>query len=260
MSFDPPTAGRADVLPRFLEAASRLGMWSTPRRLATYGSALYADIPLAGKRVLDIGGGTGVFSLYAAALGAERVVCLEPGAAGSEVGMRETFRRVADDIGVPNVEMLPSVVQDFSAEPGSFDVILLHNSINHFDEPACIALRRDPQAEAVYRQVFETISEWMAQNGHLLLADCTSSNLFPALGVRNPFAPTIEWHKHQPPETWERLLAGLGYRRCCLHWTAPSMLGNAGRVLLANRLGAYLTLGHFRLHMRKVGTGNGDVS
>ncbi|MCX6360329.1 MAG: class I SAM-dependent methyltransferase [Armatimonadetes bacterium] len=245
----------ADALPAFLASAEKLGMWSTARRLGHYGSSLYADVPLRGKRMLDIGGGNGVFSLYAAASGAARVICLEPETDGSSAGMRETFSRVALDIGAPNVEMRPCFMEEFSAEPSSFDVVLIHNSINHFDEPACIAFQKDPAARAKYRSMFETIDHWLAPGGHLLLADCSSRSLYSALGVRNPFMPDIEWHKHQPPEAWEGLLNQLGYSRCCLRWTSPNTFGKLGVALLSNRLGGYVTLGHFRLHMVKAAAG-----
>jgi hypothetical protein len=64
-------------------------------------------------------------------------------------------------------------------------------------------------------------------------------------------APWIEWHKHQPPEVWRGLAEAAGFRYCCTQWSTPSVLGSVGRVLLGNRIGAYLTLGAFRLHLRK---------
>ena len=255
MTNDPMASAPADALPAFLASAEKLRMWSTAKRLGHYGAALYADVPLRGKRMLDIGGGNGVFSLYAAASGAAQVICLEPETDGSSTGMRETFSRVARDIGAPNVEMRPCFMEEFDAEPGSFDIVLIHNSINHFDEPACIAFGKDPAARAKYLSMFETIDRWLAPGGHLLLADCSSRGLFADLHVTNPFATWIEWHKHQPPEAWEGLLKQLGYSRCCLRWTSPNQLGGLGVALLSTRLGAYLTISHFRLHMLKAAAG-----
>lgn len=60
-------------------------------------------------RLLDIGGGSCVFSLYAAASGASRVLCLEPEGAGSLKGKRETFQQVAAESGVQSVETLPDL-------------------------------------------------------------------------------------------------------------------------------------------------------
>lgn len=239
------------TMQRFLQAVQDHAMWSTAARLRTYGKYLYSDIDLNGVRLLDIGGGSGVFSLYAAASGAARVLCLEPEAAGSLKGKREKFAQVAQDSGITGVEMRPDTLQEFDPGDERFDVVLLHASINHLDEDACIRLRRDQAAREVYRKLFATMAELIAPGGHLLMTDCTPHNLWPALGLKNPMAPWIEWHKHQPPEVWRDLGEEVGLRHCCLRWSSLNTLGAAGRVLLGNRLGAYLTIGAFRLHMRR---------
>lgn len=249
----PPEAPapQPNALADFLAIACKEGLWSTPERLARYAAYVFADVPLEGRRMLDIGGGKGVFTLYAAARGACHVICLEPEAAGSRKGMRNAFYRVAGTLPNATAEMHPWTLQEYQPPTEPFDVILLHNSINHLDEEACIALRRDPAARATYRHLFQRIASMLAPAGDLVLTDGTPHNLWPKLGLRNPFAPTIEWHKHQPPEVWRALAEEVGLRYCCLKWTSPSSLGEVGRTLLGNRLGAFLTLGAFRLHLRK---------
>ncbi len=235
----------------FLEAAQAHGMWSRTARLRFYGSYLYRDVPLKGATLLDIGGGSGVFSLYAAAAGATRVLCLEPEAAGSLKGKRETFERVAEASGALPVEMRGLTLQEYEPGDERFDIVMLHNSINHLDEDACINIRKREDARRIYAELFGRIADLIAPGGHLLLTDCTSDNLWPKLGIKNPVAPSIEWHKHQPPEVWRSLGENAGLRHCCLQWSSLTSLGAIGRALLGNRLGAYLTIGAFRLHMRK---------
>ena len=48
---------------------------------------LFDGVDLSGKRMLDIGGGSGIYSFYAACAGAREVICLEPEAAGSMSGV-----------------------------------------------------------------------------------------------------------------------------------------------------------------------------
>ena len=147
--------------------------------------------------------------------------------------------------------MLNETLQSFENSAGGFDLILLHNSVNHLDEEACIRLRQDPAARATYAALFRKLAQLMSPGAHLLITDGTPQNLWPMLHLRNPFAPTIEWHKHQPPEMWRDLAVQAGLRHCCLRWTSPSSFGKMGRLLLGHRLGAFLTLGAFRLHLRK---------
>ena len=46
------------------------------------------------------------------------------------------------------------------------------------------------------------------------LLGCVSGEL----GLRNPFVPTIEWHKHQSPNTWIRLFEDFGFKKQSLSW------------------------------------------
>jgi hypothetical protein len=57
--------------------------------------------------------------------------------------------------------------------------------------------------------------------------------------LKNPFAPTIEWDKHQQPELWSELLALAGYESRRTRWTPPNRTGRLGQLLLANRVAAY---------------------
>jgi 2-polyprenyl-3-methyl-5-hydroxy-6-metoxy-1,4-benzoquinol methylase len=76
----PPRAARQDAL---LDNLRRIGAIRGERMTQALMDNLFRDIDFDGKRVLDIGGGDGVYSFYAAAMGAAEVVCLEPEAAGS---------------------------------------------------------------------------------------------------------------------------------------------------------------------------------
>ncbi len=64
---------------------------------------LFEGVDLDNSRVLDIGGGNGVFSFYAALNGAEEVICLEPEEAGSRSSMQSKFERMSTSLGLANV-------------------------------------------------------------------------------------------------------------------------------------------------------------
>src|SRR5690606_20719227 len=159
-------------------------------------------------------------SFHAALRGAKHVTCLEPEVEGSRSGMKQTFQRVRDRLGLAEcVELKPIPLQSLELSADRFDVGLLHNSINHLDEDACIRLRTDQAARASYLKVLSQIAGLLNNRGVLQISDCSSRNLFAQLRLRNPFAPTIEWHKHQPPEVWAALLEQVGFEAPRVRWS-----------------------------------------
>lgn len=222
----------------------------SPERLQRYMELVFDGIRLQGRRVLDVGGGSGLFSFYAAAQGGE-VVCVDPYAEGADGRLPRLFERFAQAFdGAVAVQLDRRRFQDLSV--GShFDVVILHNSVNHLDEAACAVAHRDRAAQDRYRSIFTKIYDITAPGGAVIVADCARHNLFGLFGVRNPFAPDIDWEIHQQPRTWLRLLQEVGFVRHHLSWDAPSRLGRAGQVLLGNAAGAFLTNSHFILKVRR---------
>ena len=97
------------------------------------------------------------------------VVCLEPGAEGSSSGVLEKFKKL--HLGLKDkcqVKLVSTKLQNFDPNDKKFDIILLHNSINHMDEKACINLKYDSQALEIYRMIFQKLSN-LASNGAKLI-------------------------------------------------------------------------------------------
>lgn len=239
----------------YCEEAPSLGLWTKSRRLKTYATYLFEGVSLKDRDFLDVGGGTGVFSGLAVALGAKGAVCLEPESAGADKtlpriweGLRNSTRSNWE-----KVCFEASTLDDYVASRGSdravFDVALMHNTINHLNEAACLALPA-AWARVAYIAELKKLRSLMAKGGILIVCDCSSSNLFPDLGLTNPFMRTIDWRKHAPPELWTSILAESGFKTDDTAWTSFNPLGRPGRWLLGHRLGAYFTLGHFKLRCR----------
>lgn len=212
---------------------------------------LFEGVQLGGARVLDIGAGAGHVSLYAAAMGAAEVVGLEPEGAGSGDEVTDSFRRLASLLRAEDVRIEPVTLQDYDQAEARFDVLLLLASINHLDEDACIRLHRDREARARYLALLRKLATLASDGARLVVSDCSRHNLFPRVGVRNPIASTIEWHKHQSPRLWAELLGEAGFRDARIRWDSPNTLRTPGRVLLGNRIGAYMLTSVFTLTMTK---------
>lgn len=219
--------------------------------LRFYVNYLFDGIDFRGKTMLDVGGGDGTFSFYAACAGAEKVICLEPEVAGSATGMNAAFKRTASFLDQAKVQLLPNQLLDYESDDGSFDILLLHASINHLDEGACIRLGRDSKAQSSYEQLFRKLARLARPGARLVVVDCAQRNLFGDLHITNPFVPMIEWHKHQSPKVWASLLAKNGFVSPNIRWSSFNTLRTCGRLLLGNRIAAYCLTSTFRLTMER---------
>lgn len=160
------------------------------------------------------------------------------------------FGSLARSWGETTLNCAPSLCKLMTDE--KFDIVLLHNSVNHLDEPACMRLLDDESARATYRELFRRIAALTNKGGKLIVSDCTRNNLFPALGLTNPFSRTIEWEKHQAPEVWAGLLEQCGFGNRSIGWRSPNGLGALGGALFGNRLAAYFWKGEFILEMDRL--------
>lgn len=216
-----------------------------------YVNYLFNGVDFRGKTMLDVGGGDGMLSFYAACAGAAKVICLEPEVAGSAAGMNAAFQRTASFLDLAKVKLLPHRLQDYESSDGSFDILLLHASINHLDESACIRLHRDSEAQSSYEQLFGKLASLARPGATLLVVDCAQRNLFADLHITNPFTPTIEWHKHQSPKLWVRLLAQAGFINPIIRWNSFNTFRTYGRLLLGNRVAAYCLTSGFCITMER---------
>jgi len=241
-----------DTIPSaFVDAILAEGIWRDGKSLERYARFLFRGVPLRGKRTLDIGGGTGLFSFLAASSGASEVVCMEPEAEGSSRDVSGTFRRLMLRLGHPNVSLVREPIQEYRAVPCSFDIVLLHNSVNHLDEEAYLNLGRGGDAGDRYRAIFEKLHELAAPGAFLVITDSSPRNFYTLLGIEHPVCRNIEWNKHQPPELLIELLREAGFESPDLSWSSFNRLGRVGWWMLANRIGAYFFTSHFRIRMEK---------
>ena len=154
MKIEMPTEPN---LESYFSAVIKEGLYPSRGNLQFHVKTLFKDITLENRRVLDIGGGSGLHSFYMACMGAKEVVCLEPETEGSRSGLEEKFRKLAEVLGQDQVRFEPTTFQAFDPGGKQFDVILLHNSINHLDEPACINLLNSEASRAIYLNIFSKL-------------------------------------------------------------------------------------------------------
>lgn len=212
---------------------------------------LFPGIEFRGKRFLDIGGGMGTHSFYAACRGASEVVCLEPELEGSSTGMQQAFREHAKKLGIENACLLPVTFQEFESET-PFDILFCHNALNHLNEEAVVKCHYDESAKRAYIELFQKMRRLCVDGGYLIIADASRHNLWATLQRRNPMMPTIEWHKHQSPRVWRRLLEQAGFRTLSIRWKSPARLGALGKIIFSHEWVNYFFWSHFCMTLRAV--------
>lgn len=238
-------------LQRYFEVITQKKMYSDATKLQFHMDAIFDGTEFAAKQILDIGGGKGLYTFFSAAKGAKAAVCLEPEGDGSNDGIHALFQEINQTLNFPGVELQPKTLQQFDPGDRTFDIILMHNSINHLDESACADLKHDEAARAAYLALFRRMYEMAAPGARLIVCDCSRYNVWALLKLRNPFAPSIEWDKHQSPKLWARLLKQAGFVNVGIRWTTFNRLGAAGRLVLGNKFMAYFLRSHFCLTMNK---------
>jgi len=208
-------------------------------------------LSVSDRRVLEIGAGDGFLSCMLKYLGARSVTALEPESSGSSESVVDRFTRSINALELEDVAVLPLTFQDFSAPPDSYDLIVSIASVNHLNEGACEVLCESDDAKQTYLGLFQKMHRMLDTNGVLLLADCGRNNLLGCLPsklrMKHPFAPSIEWKKHQQPNTWATLLGQAGFHNVVWEWVLPIKLKYSIDTFFDNAPMAYLTSSFFIL-------------
>lgn len=239
------------------------GLCSSQHNLRFYLNYLFKNISFDNKTMLDIGGGAVLFNFYAACMRANEVICLEPKASGSSSGVTEKFKKLQLGLRTLNkkVKLVSTTIQSFNPNYKKFDIILLHNSINHLDEEACINLQHNSHAIEIYKMIFQKMCNLAHNGAKLIITDCSRYNFFALFNCKNPFAPPIEWHKHQSSRYWSKLLSEVGFCNPKIQWISsclstiflPFRLQSIGGLLLGNKVVSYFLDSHFCRTMEKTG-------
>ncbi len=215
--------------------------------------SLWGDKVVPSGRVLEIGAGEGLMSLWILHAGARAVTSLEPEADGATDGVAARAARHREALGIPRDtwDYRPDTLQSFTDEPGSYRLILSYASVNHLDEDACVKLLEDPAARRRYVELFRKVHDLLEPGGMLILSDVARENYWARLGRPSPWAPEIEWHKHQEPWTWSAVMRDAGLITEEWEWHHPFYRTRHLAPLLNNRVAARLLASGFVIRARR---------
>lgn len=239
------------LLESYQQALLKENLFQNKKSLMYFMENLFHGIELEGKKVLDVGGGTGFLTFFMAIMGARKAICLEPEGHGSSEGVKQKFNKFKKDLNIQNAFFEPSALQDFKNNGEKFDVILLFHSVNHLNEQACINLLKDEKSKTIYKEIFDKLFSLAEPFAKLIICDTSNHNFFQFIKIKNPISPSIEWEKHQEPRVWQKLLAESGFSAAKISWSSFSQLGLIGKILFANKIMAWFFRSHFCLKMEK---------
>ena len=215
-------------------------------RMMRYLDWCFEGVDFRDKSVLDIGGGNGIYSFYSRLKGSSSVLNLEPFAAGSTIFDFDGTEAI-DNL---SISVSNQTIQDFSSNE-KFDVIILHDSINHLDELMFEKIDQDKNKFSEYKKLVNKIVSLLTSDGLIVVTDCSKRNFWGDLGLKSPFAPTIDWHLHQTPQLVEKLFED-HLVKTKLRWSPFKRFGYFGRVV--SQLGfipSYFMQSHYNLLIKK---------
>lgn len=203
---------------------------------------VFDDIDLSFKNIADVGGGNGIASFYACVSDSScNSWVIDPIEEGSNSDMVRQYALFQNRFSCERVHYHRDLI-DTLEHPQMFDILLLHNSINHVVEDL---LELEQADRTLFHQRLQSIISRLSVGGVLIVAECGRRNLWGDLGLKSPFAPTIEWKIHKEPEFWRDILEPLGVKHLKTTWSARREFGRFGKRFLSNRFAAYLTNSHF---------------
>ena len=206
---------------------------------------VFEDVQLAGARVLEIGSGRGLISIYLAAHGAS-VVSLEPELVGSTAGVIETQQRRCAELGV-RVETVPADFNTWETDE-RFDVIVSRASINHLYASEHHAAHH-PETFAAYLAVAKRVKRLLKPGGVFVATDGVRYNFWKMARkwVKRPDETArsgVNWRHHQNAGTWGRIFAAAGFQPIALDYHTPHRY-RSYRWALNNRVGNFWLGGRF---------------
>lgn len=228
-----------------------LGLYSSERRLKRHLNFLFKDIDFNNKNVLDVGGGIGIHSFFAAWMRAKEVICLDPEAPGCAEQLKNKFDNINKKLKLKNIHFIKDTFQNYNPFI-SFDVVILHNSINHLNDYASSRLDKDNFSKNEYKGYIKKLYKITNSQSKIIVCDCSNKNFFSLLGLKNPFDPTIEWEKHQSPKIWIDLFESCNFKKIKLKWSTFNRIGKIGNLILSNKIFSFFTRSHFCLYFEKI--------
>ncbi|HUT89244.1 MAG TPA: class I SAM-dependent methyltransferase [Thermoguttaceae bacterium] len=222
-------------------------------KAASHGLARqFRGVDFRGKRVLDIGSGKGLMTVFAALSGAEHVVSMEPELQGSRSEVAQILQGRIERLALENVTVLPEDFNAWDPKGETFDIILSFQSLEHLDESPHHALFHSQTHERCVR-ITSRMRSLLNDGGLAVVTNACRYGLFALLrpyGIKRPWdrkVTNINWRIHQNPRVWRHLFVEGGFSRVNIIYPLPYSL-RALKAVVANPVVNFSLRAAFCLH------------
>ena len=230
----------------FFNVCMEIGVSSSIKNSKFQLQQIFNGIILENKNILDVGGGSGYLSFYCKINGGRHVVCLEPEDEGSNNEKNNSFEVLNDRIDY-DIDYLDKRIEDYNTKK-KFDLIILHNSINHLVDGNTKELSTNDISNIKMMNTIEKISSLALDDCLLLIVDNSGYHFFQKLGFeRHPLIPHVGFHDHESPDFWTSYFKEFGFKFKKVDWITPNPMRHFGKVLLNNSYSSYFFGLPFRL-------------
>lgn len=189
----------------------------------------FRGLEVRGKRMLEIGCGSGALSLYlASVLDVGHLDAIdEAEGEGNPVSILETLETTVHTLGLKNITVMKKDIMQFHpSEP--YDIVVSNNAMHHVCEHGL--LKWDIRARKKYVEIFKHLKGLLKPEGVLLLREYSRYTIWQFLPGRYD---EVEWSLHPSKGEWLRVLRQAGYRNISHRYACPYAL-RLGAALVRN--------------------------